>query len=110
MTTKTSDKQIDVDEEILSPIIHGYCTPVVNVDDNETRSISSGDYQKTTKPIAVDSAIANSVWDTIIEEEEEEIEEVEIKLYGVILKGVQNGYYYKHKLIITNCLIHTTTQ
>lgn len=66
------DKQIDVDEEIPS-IIHGFCTPV-NVDD-EDNTLPSG-YLKTSKPIAVDSAIANTVWDTIIEEEEEDFEEV----------------------------------
>ena len=67
-----SDREVDVDAE--DPIIiHGFCTPV-NVGEKQT--LPSG-YMKTTKPIAVDSAIANGVWDTIIEEEEEEFEEVD---------------------------------
>ena len=65
------DTAIDVDEE-EEPVIHGYCTPV-NVDEESNFPF---EYQKTSKPIAVDSAIANTVWDTIIEEEEEEFEEV----------------------------------
>ena len=65
------DEEIDVDEEI-PPIIRGYCTPV-NVDEENTLPVG---YLKTSKPIAVDSAIANTVWDTIIEEEEEDFEEV----------------------------------
>ena len=57
---------MDVDED-SPPLIRGYCTPV---DVDEDTSLSVG-YQKTSKPVAVDSAIANTVWDTIIEEEEE---------------------------------------
>ena len=72
-----SSSSVDVDEELSSPTIYGYCTPVVDIGDEESSSISAGGYQKTSKPIAVDSAIANSVWDTILEEEEEEeVEEV----------------------------------
>ena len=62
---------VDVDED-SPPLIRGYCTPV---DVDEEYNLPIG-YEKTSKPIAVDSAIANTVWDTIIEEEEEEFEEV----------------------------------
>ena len=61
-----SSEQIDVDED--PPIIHGYCTPL-SVEEEEYDVPLR--YMKTSKPIAVDSAIANNVWDTIIEEEEE---------------------------------------
>ena len=61
------DQAVDVDED-SPPLIRGYCTPV---DVDEETPLSVG-YQKTSKPVAVDSAIVNTVWDTIIEEEEEE--------------------------------------
>ena len=65
------EEAVDVDED-SPPLIRGYCTPV---DVDEEYNLPIG-YEKTSKPIAVDSAIANTVWDTIIEEEEEEFEEV----------------------------------
>ena len=70
---------IDVDEED-EPVIHGFCRPV-NVDQDNNLPLG---YQKTSKPIAVDSAISNTVWDTIIEEEEEEFEEVNFSLINSI--------------------------
>ena len=76
---KTDDEPIDVDEED-EPVIHGFCTPV-NVD--EDNNLPFG-YIKTSKPIAVDSAIANTVWDTIIEEEEEGFEEVIFSLINTV--------------------------
>ena len=65
------EEAVDVDED-SPPLIRGYCTPV---DVDEEYNLPIG-YEKTSKPIAVDSAIANTVWDTILEEEEEEFEEV----------------------------------
>ena len=64
------DEAVDVDED-SPPLIRGYCTPV-DVDEDIIPPIG---YRTTSKPVAVDSAIANTVWDTIIEEEEEEFDE-----------------------------------
>ena len=75
------DQAVDVDED-SPPLIRGYCTPV---DVDEETPLSLG-YQKTSKPVAVDSAIVNTVWDTIIEEEEEEeFEEVNSLSYFLFL-------------------------
>ena len=73
------EEAVDVDDD-SPPLIRGYCTPV---DVDEEYHLPTG-YEKTSKPVAVDSAIANTVWDTIIEEEEEEFEEV-IKDISVVL-------------------------
>ena len=73
------NREVDVDEEDPN-VIYGFCTPV-NVDEEYTLPFA---YLKTTKPIAVDSAIANGVWDTIIEEEEEGFEEVRLIIFSLI--------------------------
>ena len=58
---------MDVDEEV-PPKILGYCTPIKVEEEDDSLPIR---YLKSSKPIEVDS-----VWDTIIEEEEDECEEV----------------------------------
>ena len=77
-----ADTEIDVDEDTSPPII-GFCTPVKGEDIKFNISPTNlSDHQKTTKPIAVDSAIANSVWDTIIEEEEGEADVEKVSYIG----------------------------
>ena len=61
------DEYLDVDEEV-PPKILGYCTPIKLEEEDDSLPIR---YLKSSKPIEVDS-----VWDTIIEEEEDECEEV----------------------------------
>ena len=63
----TFDEYLDVDEED-PPTILGYCTPIKLEEEDDSLPIR---YLKSSKPIEVDS-----VWDTIIEEEEDECEEV----------------------------------
>ena len=63
----TFDQGLDVDEED-PPTILGYCTPIKLEEEDDSLPIR---YLKSSKPLEVDS-----VWDTIIEEEEEESEEV----------------------------------
>ena len=63
----TFDQGLDAYEE-EPPTILGYCTPIKLEEEDDSLPIR---YLKSSKPIEVDS-----VWDTIIEEEEDESEEV----------------------------------
>ena len=63
----TFDQGLDVDEED-PPTILGYCTTINLEEEDYSLPIR---YLKSSKPLEVDS-----VWDTIIEEEEDESEEV----------------------------------
>ena len=63
----TFGEGLDVEEED-PPTILGYCTPIKLEEEDDSLPIR---YLKSSKPIEVDS-----VWDTIIEEEEDDFEEV----------------------------------